>query len=105
MKRQIDKSEEERLKIQEMVAKAKARATVFEESESGDRKLCPQTEEARPNKQTEVDHYLQRRNHQKQRLDEHLPPKRTGIAEVLCNLVKQKLVPDVDLGMFEWKSS
>ena len=34
-----------------MVAKAKVRATVFEECESGDRKLCPEAEEVRPKKQ------------------------------------------------------
>ena len=48
MKRQIAKIEAERLKVQEMVAKAIARAKVYEESESGDGKLFPQTEEARP---------------------------------------------------------
>ena len=48
MKRQIAENEAERLKVQEMVAKAKARAKVYEESESGDGKLFPQTEEARP---------------------------------------------------------
>ena len=35
-----------------MVAKAIARAKVYEESESGDGKLFPQTEDARPSKQT-----------------------------------------------------
>ena len=48
MKRQMAKIEAERLKVQEMVAKAIARAKVYEESESGDGKLFPQTEEARP---------------------------------------------------------
>ena len=48
MKRQIAKNETKRLKVQEMVAKAIARAKVYEESESGDGKLFPQTEEARP---------------------------------------------------------
>ena len=46
MKRQIAENGTERLKVQEMVAKAKARAKVFEESESRDGKLFPQTEEA-----------------------------------------------------------
>ena len=89
MKRKTAENEAERLKIQEMVAKTIARAKVFEESESGDAKLCPQMEEARSDKKTDVDHYFQRRCHQKQRLDEHLPPKNTDIAEVLRNLVKQ----------------
>ena len=101
MKRQIAENEAERLKVQEMVAKAKARAKVFEESESGDGKLFPQTKEARPNKQTDIDHYLQRGSHQKQILDEHLPPRKTDIVEVLCNLVKQQSVPDVDLVVFD----
>ena len=56
MKRQIAENKAERLKVQEMVAKAKARAKVFEESESGDGKLFPQTKEVRPNKQTDLDH-------------------------------------------------
>ena len=80
-----------------MVAKAKARAKVFEESESGNGDLCPQTEEPRPDKQTDADHYLQRRSQQKQGLDEHFPPRKTDIVEVLCNLVKHQLAPDVDL--------
>ena len=41
MKRQIAENEAERLKVQEKVAKAKARVKVFEESESGDEKLSP----------------------------------------------------------------
>ena len=69
LKRQIAENEAERLKVQEMVAKAKARAKVFAESESGDGKLFPQTEEARPEKQKDIDHYLQRGSHQKQILD------------------------------------
>ena len=77
MKRQIAENEAERLKAQEMVAKAKAIAKVFEESESGDGKLFPQIKEARPNKETDIDHNLQRGSHQKQILDEHLPPKKT----------------------------
>ena len=44
---------------------------------------------------------MQRGSHQKQRLDEHLPPKKNDIAEVLCNLVKQQSVPDVDLDVFD----
>ena len=100
-KRQIAENEAERLKVREMVAKRKARAKVFEESESGDGKLCPQTEEPRPDKQTDADHYLQRRSQQKQGLDEHLPPKKTDIAEVLCNLVKHQSVPHVDLDGFD----
>ena len=101
MKRQIAENEAERLKVQEMVAKAKARAKVFEESESGDGKLFPQTKEVRPNKQTDLDHYLQEGSHQKQILDAHLPPKKTDIAEVLCNLVKQQSAPDIDLDVFD----
>ena len=31
----------------------------------------------------------------------HLPPKKTDIAEVLCNLVKQQSAPDVDLDVFD----
>ena len=81
--------------------KAKVRANVFEKSESGDGKPFPQTDEARPNKQTDRDHYLQRGSHQKERLDEYLPPKKTGIAEALCNLVKQQSSPDVDLIVFD----
>ena len=100
MKRQIDENEEERLKVQEMVAKAKVRATVFEECESGDRKLCPEAEEVRPKKQMQII-TCKEEIIKKQKLDEHLTPKKTGIAEVLCNLVKQKLVPNVDLGMFD----
>ena len=90
MKRQIAENEAERLKVQEMVAKAKARAKVYEESESGDGKLFPQTEEARPSKQTDIDHYFQRGSHQKLIHDEHLHSKKTDIAELLCNLVKQQ---------------
>ena len=77
IERQIAENEAERLKAQEMVAKAKAIAKVFEESESGDGKLFPQIKEARPNKETDIDHNLQRGSHQKQILDEHLPPKKT----------------------------
>ena len=84
-----------------MVAKPKARAKVFEKSESGDGMLFTQTKEARPNKQTDIEHYLQRGSHQKQILDEHLPPRKTDIAEVLCNLVKQQPTPDVDLDVFD----
>ena len=101
MKRQIAENEAERLKVQEMVAKAKARAKVYEESESGDGKLFPQTEEARPSKQTNIDHCFQRGNHQKLIQDKHLHPKKTDIAEVLCNLVKQQSAPDVDLDVFD----
>ena len=90
MKRQIAENEAERLKVQEMVAKAKARAKVYEESESGDGKLFPQTEEARPSKQTDIDHYFQRGSHQKLIHDEHLHSKKTDIAELLRNLVKQQ---------------
>ena len=43
---------------------------------------------------------MQRGSHQKQILDEHLPPKKTGIAEV-CNLVQQQSAPDVDLDVFD----
>ena len=78
MKRQIAENETERLKFQDMVANAKARAKVFEKSESGDGKLFPQTEEARHNKQTDMGHYLHKGSHQKQILDEHLLPKKTG---------------------------
>ena len=60
MTRQIAENEAEGLKVQEMVEKAKERAKVFEKSSSGDGKLCPQTEEAKPDKQTDIDHYLQR---------------------------------------------
>ena len=88
MTRQIAENEAEGLKVQEMVEKAKERAKAFEKSSSGDGKLCPQTEEAKPDKQTDIDHYLQRGRHQKERLDEHLPPKRTGIAEALRSSVK-----------------
>ena len=66
-----------------MVAKAEARAKVYEESESVDGKLFTQTEEARPCKQTDMDHYIQRGSHQKLIQDEHLHPKKTDIAEVL----------------------
>ena len=76
MKRQIAENEAERLKVQEIVAKAK----VYEESESGDGKLFPQTEEARPSKQTDIDDYFQRGSHQKLIQDEHLHPKKTDIA-------------------------
>ena len=48
MKIQIAQNESERLKVQETIAKA--RAKFFEESESGDGKLFSQTEETRPNK-------------------------------------------------------
>ena len=101
MKRQIAENEAERLKVQEMVAKAKARAKVYEESVSGDGKLFPQTEEARPSKQTDIDHYFQRGSHQKLIQDEHLYPKKTDITEVLCNLVKQQSAPDADLDVFD----
>ena len=101
MKRQIAENEAQRLKVQEMVAEAKTRAKVYEESEHGDRKPCPQTEEARSSKQTNIDHYFQRGSHQKLIQDEHLHPKKTDIAEVLCNLVKQQLAPDVDLDVFD----
>ena len=86
-----------------MVAKAEARAKVYEESESVDGKLFTQTEEARPSKQTDIDHYIQRGSHQKLIQDEHLHPKKTDIAEVLlCNLVvKQQSAPDVDLDVFD----
>ena len=75
------KTKQKDLKVQEMLAKAKAkaRAKALEESESGDGKLFPQTEEARPNKQTDIDHYLQRGSHQKQSLDEHLSSKKTDM--------------------------
>ena len=101
MKRQIAKNVTKRLKVQEMVAKAIARAKVYEESESGDGKLFPQTEKARPSKQTDIDHCFQRLSHQKLIQDEHLHPKKTDIAEVLCNLVKQQSAPDVDLDVFD----
>ena len=84
-----------------MVAKAEARAKVYEESESVDGKLFTKTEEARPCKQTDIDHYNQRGSHQKLIQDEHLHPKKTDIAEVLCNLVKQQSAPDVDLDVFD----
>ena len=71
-----------------MIAKAKAWAKVFEESESGDGKLFPQTE-ARPWLLFDTDHYLQRGSHQKQIQNEHLPLEKTDLAEVLHNLVKQ----------------
>ena len=90
MKRQIAENEAERLKVQEMVAKAKARAKVFEESESGDWKPL-----------TDLDHYLQKGSHQKQMLDAHIPPKKTDNAGVLRNLVKQESTLDVDLGVFD----
>ena len=69
MKRQNAENEAERLKVQEMVAKAKARAKVFEESESGDGNLFSQIKEAKPSKETDIDHYLQRGSHQKQILN------------------------------------
>ena len=69
-----------------MVAKANTRAKVYEESESGDRKLFPHTE-ARSSKQTDTDHYFQRGCNQKLIQDKHLHPKKTNIAEVLCYLV------------------
>ena len=50
MKRQTAENEAERLKVQEMVAKAKARAKVYQKSKSVDGKLSPHTEEARPSK-------------------------------------------------------
>ena len=50
IQRQVAENETERLKDQKMVAKAKTRAKVFEEFESGDGELCPQTEQARPDK-------------------------------------------------------
>ena len=100
MKRQIAENEAEGLKVQEMVAKAKARTKFYKESKSGDGKLFPQTE-ARLSKQTDIDHYFQRGSHQKLIQDEHLHPKKTDIAEVLCNLVKQQLAPDVDLDVFD----
>ena len=62
-----------------MVAKAKARAKVFEESESGYMKLFPQKEEDRPSKQSDIDHYLQRGSHQKQIQNEDLPSRKTNI--------------------------
>ena len=99
MKRQIAENEAERLKVQEMVANAKARAKVYEES--GDAKLLPQIEEARPSKQTDIDHHFQRGSHQKLIQDEHLHRKKTDITEVLCNLVKQQSAPDVDLDVFD----
>ena len=64
----IAEYEAKRLNVQQIVAKAKARAKVFEESEFEDEKLRPQ-KEAKPGKQTDVDHYLQGGTHQKQRLD------------------------------------
>ena len=100
MKRQIAENEAEGLKVQEMVAKAKARTKFYKESKSGDGKLFPQTE-ARLSKQTDIDHYFQRGSHQKLIQDEHLHPKKTDVAEVLCNLVKQQLAPDVDLDVFD----
>ena len=101
MKRQIVENEAERLKVQEMLAKAKARAKVFEESESGDGKIFPLTKEAIPNKQRGLGHYLQKGGHQKQILDAHLFPKKADIAEVLCNLLKQQSTPDIDLDVFD----
>ena len=59
MKREIAENKAERLKVQEMLAKVKARAKVFQKSDSGDGMLFAQTEEARPNKQTDIGHYLQ----------------------------------------------
>ena len=82
-----------------MVAKAKTRA--FEESESGHGEVFPQTEEARSNKQTDIDLHLLRRSHQKQIQDEHLPTKKTDIAEVLCNVAKQQSALDIDLDVFD----
>ena len=61
-----------------MVAKAKARAKVFEESEFGYMKLFPQKED-RPSKQSDIDHYLQRGSHQKQIQNEDLPSRKTDI--------------------------
>ena len=101
MKRQIADNESKRLKVQEMVTKAKARAKSYEGSESGDGKSFPQTEEARSSIQTNIDHYFQRESHQKLIQDEHLHPKKTDIAVVLCNLVKQQSVSDVDLNVFD----
>ena len=57
IKRQTAENEAERLNFQEIVAKAKVRAKVFEETEFGDGKLFQWTEEVRPNKQTNIDHY------------------------------------------------
>ena len=57
IKRQTAENEAERLNFQEIVAKAKVRTKVFEESEFGDGKLFQWTEEVRPNKQTNIDHY------------------------------------------------
>ena len=99
MKRQIAENEAERMKVQEMLAKAKAE--VYEESVSGDGKIFPQTEEARPSKQTDIDHYFQKGSHQKLIQDEHLHPKKTDIADVLCNLVKQQSATDVELDVFD----
>ena len=91
MKRQIGENEAERLKVQEMVANAK----VYEES--GDGKI----EEARPSKQTDIDHHFQRGSHQILIQDKHLHRKKTDITEVLCNLVKQQSALDVDLDVFD----
>ena len=62
---------------------------------------------ARPNKQTDLGHYLEKGSYQywmkqilKQILDAHLPPKMADIAEILCNLVKQQSGPYVDLDVF-----
>ena len=100
MKRQIAENEAEGLKVQEMVAKAKARTKFYKESKSGDGKLFPQTE-ARLSKQTDIDHYFQRGSHQKLIQDEHLHAKKTDNAEALCNLVKQQSAPDVDLNVVD----
>ena len=89
------------MKVKKTVAKAKARAKVFEKSKYGNGRLCPQTQKARPKKQMDVDHYLQRGSHQKQRLDEYLPPEKTDIVEVLCNWIKHQSAPDVGLDVFD----
>ena len=101
MKRQIAENEAERLKVEEMVAKAKARAKIYEESDSEDGNPFLQKEEARSSKQTDIDHYFQRGSNQKLIQDEHLHPKKTEIAEELCNVVKQQSAPDVDLDVFD----
>lgn len=78
MKIQIAQNESERLKVQKTIAKATAK--FLEESESGDGDLFSQTEETRPNTQTDKDHQLQRGSHQEQRVDENLSSKKTDIA-------------------------
>ena len=87
-----------------MVAKAKARAKVFEESESGHMKLFPQKEEGRPSKQSDIDHYLQRGSHQKQIQNEDLPSRKTDIVLWgIMHLSKTVIIPRCWSGCVWWK--